>query len=167
MEATRKRQLKRRSKTLMWLAYGCVAFFILFLTTTLIIRSHSTGDWTAPIIMIPILAGLILPLFLGMSLGMYSGLCRSELLRYKRDIQTYRARWFAIRAIEHLQDGEVQQAVNEYIKCNWYPDKSLDDYVYGMIIMACHLSKDEKLHKQGLHRINEVKKRFDPAKVTL
>jgi len=31
MEATRKRQLKKRYKTMIWLGYMCVAFFALFL----------------------------------------------------------------------------------------------------------------------------------------
>jgi uncharacterized membrane protein YoaT (DUF817 family) len=167
MEATKKRQLKKRYKTLIWLGYLSVLFFALFLTTIITIRNHSTGDWSAPIIMIPILVGLLLPLFAGLMFTSYSSFTRSELQRYKFSIQTYRARMFAMRTIEHLQEGELQQAVNEYIKCNWYPDKRLDDYVYGMLIMACQLSKDEKLHKQGLHRINEVKERFDPAKVKL
>ena len=167
MEATRKRQLKKRYKTLMWLGYLCVAFFALFLTTIIIVRSHSTGDWTAPWIVIFLMTGLLLPLFAGLVFGMYASLARNELLKYKRNIQVYRARWFAIEAIEYLQDGEIQQAIDEYIKCNWYPEKTLDDYTYGMLIMACHLSKEDKHHKQGLHRINEMKDRFDPAKVEL
>ena len=167
MEATRKRQLKKRYKTMIWLGYMCVAFFALFLTTIIIIRNHSTGDWTAPWIVILLMTGLLLPLFIGITFGMYASLSRNELLRYKRNIQVYRARKFAVKTIEHLQEGEVQQAIDEYLKCNNYPERLFDNYVYGMLIMACHLSKENKHHKQGIHRINDVKNRFDPAKVEL
>lgn len=167
MEATRKRQLKKRYKTMIWLGYMCVAFFALFLTTIIIIRNHSTGDWTAPWIVILLMTGLLLPLFAGLIFGMYASLARNELFRYKRNIQVYRARKFAVKTIEHLQSGEIQQAIDEYLKSNSYPEKSLDDYVYGMLIMACHLSKEEKLHKQGLMRINKMKDKYDSSKVEL
>jgi hypothetical protein len=92
---------------------------------------------------------------------------RQELLTYRKDIQIYRSRKFALKTIEYLQEGKLQQAINEYIKCNWYPEKSLDDYVYGMIIMTCYHSEDENLRKQGINRINKLKERFDPKTIIL
>ena len=166
MDAKKKFKLKRQYKTLMWVGYTCVLLFFIFLVTTLIIRKHSDADWSRPVIMIPLMVTWFLPLFGGMICLMYTGFSRQQLLTYRRDIQVYRARKFAMKTVQHLQDGELQLAINEYTKCDWYPEKSLDDYVYGMLIMACQLSKDEHLHIKGQARIKGIKDRFDPAKIT-
>lgn len=167
MEATKKRSLKKRYKTLIWLAYSCIVFFVVFLTTLFIVRSHSTGDWTAPWMVITFCTGLMTPLFLGMIFMFYSGIIRQELLNYRKQILIHRARKFAYNAIELLQQGNTQAAVDEYIKCNRYPERSLDDYVYGMLISACIQSPDEKLHDIGVKRFEKLKKDYDPAKVVL
>jgi len=165
MKASKKFKLKRQYKTLIWVEYMCVLFFFIFLITTLIVRKHSDADWNKPIIMIPLLVAWFLPLFTGVICVTFAQFSRQELLRYKKNIQTYRARWFAIKAIEHLQDGKLQEAIDEYTKCNWYPEKSLDDYVYGMLVMAYYYSKDEGKHKIGIQRVNKLKERFDPNKI--
>ena len=167
MEATRKRQLKKRYKTLMWLGYLCVAFFALFLTTIIIIRSHSTGDWTAPWIVIFLMTGLLLPLFAGLVFGMYANLARNELLSYKRNIQVYRTRKIATTVINYLQEDKVQEAVDLYIKMKYYPERRLDDYLYGMLIARAQGSTIDKLKKVGQRKMDKVKAEFDPAKVEL
>jgi hypothetical protein len=166
MDATTKFKLKRRVKTLRWAAWGCLIFFAIFITTLIIVRNHSTGDWTAPWIVISLCTGLMTPLFAGLVLQMYSSYDSQSLLNYKRQIIAYRARKFAIRAIEFLQQGNVRAAVDEYIKCKRYPEHALDDYVYGMLISAALLTGDEKLKKIGLDKTNKVKEEFDPSKIT-
>jgi hypothetical protein len=167
MEATRKRQLKKRYKTLVWLGYLSVAFFALFLTTTIIIRNHSTGDWSSPTIMIPILVGLLLPLFAGLMFASYSSFTRSDLLRYKYQIQAYRARKVATAVINLIQEDKIQEAVDLYISMKYYPERRLDDYLYGMLIARSQGSTIEKLQKVGQRKMDEVKEEFNPAKVQL
>lgn len=167
MEAKRKRQLKRRYKTFTWLGYSSIAFFVLFLITIFIVRSHTDADWSVPTIMIPILIGIFLPFFMAMAFFMFSGMAYRELISYKNSIQRYRARKFGINTIEYLQEGELLQAINEYTKCKDYPETSLNDYIYGMIIMACYHSKDEEKHMTGILRLGHMKKTYDPTKVKL
>ena len=88
-----------------------------------------------------------------------------QLLTYKRNIHVYRVRNFAWNTIQYLESGELQLAIDEYVKCNWYPEKSLDDYVYGMLIMACYHSKDEELREKGIKKINNLKDKFNPDKI--
>jgi hypothetical protein len=162
MEAKKKFKLKRQTKLLMQIGYACLIFFAVFLITTIIVRIYSDGDWTKLSIIIPILTGLLGSLMTSGILLIVAGWCQNELLTYKRNIQVYRARKFALNTLQHLQNNELQLAINEYIKCEWYPEKSLDDYVYGMLIMACYHSGDEKLRKQGINRINKIREQFDP-----
>lgn len=166
MEAATKFKLRRRVKLLRWLAWGCIIFFAAYLTTLFIIRKHSDADWSKPVIMIPIMIGLVTPLFAGMILTMYSSFNLQYLMNYKKQILTYRARKFAHRSIDFLQQGNVRAAVDEYIKCNRYPEHSLDDYMYGMLISAAMLTGDEKLKKIGLEKTNGVKEEYDPNKIT-
>jgi hypothetical protein len=100
-----------------------------------------------------------------MVLAMYSSYDLQSLMVYKKQIIAYRARKFANRTIEFLQQGNVRAAVDEYIKCKRYPEHSLDDYVYGMLISAAMLTGDEKLKKIGLDKTNGVKEEFDPTKI--
>jgi len=167
MEATKKRSLKKRYKTFVWLGYSCTIFFVLFLTSTIIIRSHSDADWTAPWIVVTLCTGLMTPLFVGIIFAFYSGIIRQELLNYRKQILIYRARKFACNAIELLQQGETQKAVDEYLKCNRYPERALDDYLYGMLISACIQSPDEKLHNVGMKKFKKLKKDYDPAEIVL
>lgn len=167
METTTKFKLKRQYKTLIWLSYSTIAFFALFLTAIIIIRNHSTGDWSAPIIMIPIMCGLILPLFLGLILGSHAQFSRQRLLMYKRDIRVYRARQVATRVINLIQEDKIQEAVDLYISMKYYPEGTLDDYLYGMLIARAQCSTIEKLQKVGQRKMDEVKEKFNPAKVQL
>jgi hypothetical protein len=164
MEATKKFRLKKQYKTLIWLAYACIIFFAAFLTTVFIIRKHSDADWSKPVILISLLTGLMLPLFMGIVFMTYSSFKRQELLNYRKQILVHRARKFASRTIELLQQGNVRAAVDEYIKCHRYPEHSLDDYVYGMLISACIQSPDEKLHKIGEEKFNKLRDEYDPEK---
>jgi hypothetical protein len=165
MEATTKFKLKRRYKTLTWLGYLSIAFFALFLTSTIIIRNHSTGDWTASWIVISLMVGLLLPLFAGMMFTFYAGFSRQQLVIYKRNIRVYRARKFATTIISLIQEDKIQEAVNLYISNKYYPESTLDDYLYGMLIARCQGSTVEKLHRVGQRKMDEVKEKFDPAKV--
>jgi hypothetical protein len=167
MEAKRKFKLKRRYKTLMWLAYSTIVFFALFLITTIIIRNHSDADWTAPWIVISLMVGLLLPLFLGFILGMYAQFDRQQLQMYMKDIRIYRARKIATTVINYIQEDKIQEAVDLYIKMKYYPERILDDYLYGMLIARAQGSTIEKLQKVGQRKMNEVKEQFDPAKIKL
>jgi uncharacterized integral membrane protein len=84
-----------------------VAFFALFLISIIIIRNHSTGDWTAPWIVISLMTGLLLPLFAGMMFTFYAGFSRQRLLIYKKDIRVYRARQVATRVINLIQEDKI------------------------------------------------------------
>ena len=165
MEAKKKFRLKRQYKTLMWVGYTCVAFFFLVLIATIVVRAHSDADWNKPVIMLPLVIIWLLPGFTGAFCLIFTGHSQQQLRSYMRDIQVYRARNFAYKTIEYLQDGKLQLAIDEYIKCNWYPEKSLDDYVYGMLIQACYLSNDNELKEKGVKRINNLKDRFNPDKI--
>jgi hypothetical protein len=166
MDTTTKFKLKRRVKLLRWLAWGCIFLFAIILTTLFIVRKHSDADWSKPLIIIPVMLGLVLPLFAGLILTMYSSFNLQYLMNYRKQILTYRARKFAHRAIEFLQQGNVRAAVDEYIKCKRYPEHSLDDYVYGMLISAALLTGDEKLKKIGLEKTNGVKEEYNPDLIT-
>ena len=163
MESSKKFRLKRLYKTTSILGWSCLIFFVLFLVSTLIIRTNTEGEWSTTIGVL-IVIGLLGSLMTAMILTFISAGYQRELLQYKYDIKVYRARRFAIKTIEYLQEGEIQKAIDEYIKCNWYPEKSLDDYLYGMLICASYLSKDEKLMK-GAVKFIELKNRFNPDKI--
>lgn len=167
MEATRKRQLKRRVKTLRWSAWGCVGLFILILASTIILRQHSDADWNKPVIMISILLAITLPLFAGLILTTYSSFTINELLYYRKQIWTYRARKFAGKAIDELLRGNVRPAIDEYIKSGKYPDRTLDDYMYGILVGAAAFSGDEKLKKIGVEKLTKIQEEFHPDKVKL
>jgi len=167
METTTKFKLKRRYKILTWLGYSSIVFFVLFLISIIIIRNHSTGDWTAPWIVISLMTGLLLPLFAGMMFTFYAGFSRQRLLIYKKDIRVYRARQVATRVINLIQEDKMQEAVDLYISMKYYPEATLDDYLYGMLISRCQGSTIEKLQKVGQRKMDEVKEKFNPAKVEL
>ena len=167
MEATTKFKLKRRYKTLTWLGYLSLLFFVLFLTTTIIIRNHSEGEWNNPVIIISIMVGLLLPLFMGMLFAFYAGFSRQQLLIYRKDIRVYRARKVATTVINLIQEDKIQEAVDLYISMKYYPESTLDDYLYGMLIARCQGSTVEKLQKVGQRKMDEVKEKFNPAKVEL
>ena len=164
MEASKKFRLKRLTKNLQIIGYSCLIFFVLFLVGSLIIRSNSEGEWSTTIAIL-IAIGLLGSLMASGIILIVAGMYQQELKQYKYNIQVYRARNFAYRTIEHLQHGELQQAIDEYIKCNRYPEKSIDDLLYGMLIQACYLSSDDKLKEKGVERINNLKNRFNPDKI--
>jgi hypothetical protein len=165
MDAKTKFKLKRRYKTLIWLAYSTIIYFVLFLITTIIVRNHSEGDWSSPYIMIPIMAGLILPLFAGLLLGGHAQFTRQQLYQYKRDIRVYRTRKVATAVISLIQQNKIQEAVDLYISYNSYPEGILDDYMYGMLIARCQGSDVEKLQKVGQRKMDEMKEKFSPDKI--
>lgn len=165
MEAKKKFRLKRLYKTTTRLGWSCLIFFVLFLVGTLIIRSNTEGEWSTTIAVL-IAIGLLGSLMTAMVMTFISAGYQRELLQYKYNIKAYRARKFAAKTMEYLQEGETRKAINEYIKCKNYPEKSLDDYVYGMLIITCYLSKDEDLMK-GAVKFVELKERFDPNKIVL
>jgi hypothetical protein len=150
----------------MWLAYSTIIFFALYLTTVIIIRNHSVADWNKPIILISLTVGLILPLFMGMIFGMYSQMARQELYSYMNDIRKYRARKVGTAVIDFIQKDMIQEAVDLYITMKYYPEKSLDIYLYGMLIARAQKSDVEKLQKVGKRKMDEIKEQFDPAKIT-
>lgn len=165
MEAQKKFRLKRQYKTLMWVGYISVLLFFVIMIAIIVIKTHSDAQWNVPGLMISLVIIWLLPLFTGMFCLMLTGHYQYQLTSYMKNIQIYRARRFATKTIEHLQFGELQEAINEYTKCNWYPEKSLDDYVYGMLIQACYLSNDNELKEKGIKRINNLKDRFNPDKI--
>jgi hypothetical protein len=165
MEANKKFRLKRLTRLLTQIGYGCLIFFAVFLITTIILRSYSDVDWNKPINFIIIFIGLMGSLMASGILFIIAGGFQHQLLTYKRDIHVYRARNFAWNTIQYLESGELQLAIDEYVKCDWFPEKSLDDYLYGMLIMASYYSEDEKLNKVGAVRINNLKDRFNPDKI--
>lgn len=162
MDAQTKFKLKRRTKIYSWLGYLSVLFFAIFLTAVLVIRSHSEGDWTAPYIMIPILVGLMLPLFAGLIFGSFAQFTRQRLLEYRKDILTYRARKNAIAVINFILEDKIQEAVEKYITMKTYPEKSLDDYLYGMLIARAQKCDIPRLQKIGESKMNELKKIYNP-----
>ena len=161
MEANKKFKLKRKCKTLMRLAYFCLAFFFIFLTTAIIIRQHSTADWNNFRTLLILISGIIGPIFIGPLLLIFAGVYQQELYTYLRDIKIYRSRVSASKIIEFLKIGETEKAIEEF-RGNVYPEKKLDDYLYGLIIMSCFDSKDDKLHNKGIQKIQDIKKTFDP-----
>jgi hypothetical protein len=167
MEATTKFKLKRQYKTFTWLGYSSIIFFALFLTSIIIIRNHSTGDWTAPWIVISLSTGLIAPLFTGLLFASYAQFSRQRLLLYRKDIRVYRARQVATRVINLIQEDKIQEAVDLYISMKYYPEGTLDDYMYGMLIARAQGSTIEKLQKVGQRKMDEMKEKFNPAQVEL
>ena len=167
MEATAKRKLKRTAKLYAWLAWGCLGFFILFITIMIIARSQSDADWTKPWILFPILAGCVLPLMGGLILGMFGSIKRQDLYRYRYNIYRYRSRRFARKAILRLQQGKVQEAIDEYLKCKIYPEPTLDDYLYGLLLGSCLLSGEDKLVKKGLNKTDDILSKYDPDKIEI
>ena len=165
MESSKKFRLKRLYKTTTRLGWSCLIFFVLFLVGTLIIRSNTEGEWGTTIAVL-IAIGLLGSLMTAMIMTFISAGYQRELLQYKHDIKVYRSRKFAAKTMEYLQEGEIQKAIDEYIKCKNYPEKSLDDYLYGMLISACYLSKDEKLMK-GAVKFVELKERYSSDKIIL
>ena len=165
METKRKFKLKRRYKRLIWSAYLSILAFVLYIAFIgTIIRTYpNMGDG----INIALMCGIGIILLAGLMFTFYASLTRHELQMYMNDIKIYRARKNAMRVIEYLQEGKIQQAINEYLKANNYPEKALDDYLYGMLIMACEMSDNEKQHTLGTGRINALKKRFSPDKIKL
>lgn len=166
MTATKKRQLKRRYKTLTWLGYLSILVFALTLTSIIIIRKHSTADWNTPGIILTTLTLLAIPIISGIIIPIYINAARSELLQYKLNIRAYRARMFLCNAIKLLQAGEIELAIKEYRKCNYFPEQRLDDKTYAMLIMACHMSGNEKLVVHA-NRIDKLLEYYDPANVKL
>lgn len=163
MDAKKKFRLKRRSKTSIRIAYACLMVFTISLVTIIILGIQTGGEWSQLRLML-IIVGFFLPLLIGMICSMYSAHLQQELRLYMRDIRIYRARKTLMKVIQHLQNDELKSAIDEY-KNSYYPEKTLDDHVYGMVIMACYYSKDEYLHKQGINRIFDIKKRFNPDKI--
>lgn len=166
MTATKKRQLKRRYKTLTWLGNLSILVFALTLTSIITIRKHSTADWTSPTIAMLISAVLFSPLLLGLCFSTLAINAKRELLQYKVNIQAYRARMFLCNAIKLLQAGEIELAITEYLKTKNFPEQRLDDKTYAMLIMACHMSGNEKLVVHA-NRINKLLEYYDPANVIL
>ncbi len=168
MEANKKYLLKKKAKLFRWLAWGCVIFFVLFLIVLfIIVRSHSNVNWSEPMMTIFVLAGLILPILTGVIFNMYSSFAIQELYTYKKQILIYRARKFASRAINLLLEGKTQEAVNEYLKCKRYPERDLDDYLYGMMIFAFTISTNKKFKDMGKKKIKEILEDFNPNNVDL
>lgn len=167
MEAQKKFKLKRQYKTLTWIGYLSILIWILFITVTLIVRKHSDADWQKLGIIIPIMIGLMLPIFTGIACTTYAQFSRQQLLNYKKAIYTYRARKFLLKAIAYIQLGEIQQAIDAYNNTIIRPESSLVDFVYGMIISACYQSTDEKHHNIGIQRMVKVLNYYDPEKVDL
>ena len=69
--------------------------------------------------------------------------------------------------INLIQEDKIQEAVDLYISMKYYPESTLDDYLYGMLIARCQGSTIEKLQKVGQRKMDEVKEKFNPAKVEL
>jgi hypothetical protein len=111
--------------------------------------------------------GLILPLFVGLLFGMYAQFNRQQLYFYKRDIRVYRTRKVATAVINLIQQNKIQEAVDLYISYKSYPEGTLDDYLYGMLIARCQGSDVEKLQKVGQRKMDEVKEKFSPDKIVL
>mgnify|MGYP005851089757 FL=1 len=167
MKAQKKFRLKRNARLLQWFAWDCLIFFAIFLTTLIVVRSHSDADWNKTIIIVPVLIGLLLPLLTGLFLTMLSTFNRQELLNYKKSILTHRAHRTISNVIVFLQEGKIQEAIDEYLKCRRYPEAILDDYTYGMLLGACLQSSVEKHRKIGLDRTNAIMSKFDSNKVVL
>lgn len=164
MEAEKKFRLKRRYKTLIRIAYACLIFFAISLVTIIIFRAQIDST-DHQLVVIPIMVILFSVLMGAGILLIVAGGYQNELLAYMRDIRIYRTRKTLMRVIQHLQDDEPKLAIREYLKRNSYPEKDLDNYVYGMIIMTCYNSKNKKLCKQGINRIFDIKKRYEPDKI--
>lgn len=113
-----------------------------------------------------LMAIILSPIFSGMVMTMIAGNIQRELLQYKFNIKCYRTRNFAVTIINLLQRNKLKEAIDLY-KANKFPEKSLDDYLYGMIIMACYTSTDEKIAEIGIRKITKLKEDFNPSKLKL
>ena len=166
MESNEKFKLKRTYKSLVRIGYSCLLFFALSFVALIIYVTNFNPVWdtfTRSMIVTPIIISGLVSAFL----LMFSGQYLHELYQYRKNIQTYRSRKFANNVINYIQSGEIQLAIDEYRKCKWFPDKFLDDYLYGMVITACFQSNDAKLHQIGVDRIDKLQETFNYQKVIL
>jgi len=166
MESNKKFKLRRKTKILLRLAYSCLAFALVFFIITIVMRNYGNADWNTPSIKILMTLSYFLPFLLSMLSTIFALTPLHELNAYRGAIKNYRARKFATQTIEYLLLSETQLAVDEYLKSSWYPDV-LDNYLYGMLIMACYNSNDQKLHVQGVKRIDIIKETFNTNKINL
>lgn len=166
MTATKKRQLKKWYKTMTWLGYLSLLLFALTLTLIIIIRKHSTADWSTPSITMLLSALMFIPILSGLMFPTLALNARRELLQYKVNIEAYRARVFLTNTIKLLQQGEIELAITEYLKTKNFPEQRLNDKTYAMLIMACHMSGNEILVVHA-NIINKLLEYYDPANVIL
>ena len=160
MKAKAKRKLKKQYKVFVILSYSCVIFSILFFIFMLTTHIKTNTMWGTLIV----LSIFLFPLFLGLSFATFASYYRVKLHTYKKRIQIYRSRRFAIRTIKYLENGELNNAINEYQK-HTYVENDLSNYVYGMIIMNCYLSTVK--YSMGLKKIEDLKESYNPDKINL
>lgn len=162
METNKKFRLKRMAKSLMKIGYSCLIFFVFSLTLLIIFHR----DWTSTIKYV-IVVSMFISFFGSAIIVMFSGVYLQELSMYKRNIQIYRSRMFAHNVIEYLKAGQVQSAITEYTKCKFFPDKYLDEYIHGMLVMTCYNSDNVNLHLKGMEQIGIIQDGFNPQKIII
>jgi len=159
MTGKKKRQLKRRLKILMWIAY-CSIF--MFLSMILYLTQTNNIDLTDNRFVLFVGTTLTLLPIIAVISSIWSNLINTKLIFRLDLIRKYRARMFAMRTIEFLKENKLQEAIDEFKKCDDYPDKQFENYIYGLIHAACYYSNIEKVNNIGLEKINEIIGRFSP-----
>jgi len=156
MTTSEKLKAKRLRKLYSKLGRISMIFFAIMLMGAIIIRCMFDGIPSVSAMIIGLIS-VLSPLFAGPFFMLIAAAYDANLRNYEISLLQKRAVNFALNTIEYLEKGETENAVNEYKKCKNYVNRSLGDYLFGMLVMACKLSNNEKLIKKGNNKIIHTK----------
>lgn len=162
MTLKEKQLHKRKAKLYLTFAYLTIPFAFTFLAGTIIARNHIEGEWSTLIAAL-LLCGFLLPLIIGLALGMHAQTHVSALRRYMAAIQDYRQNKFFVQSLNALQANDFDTAIHIYD--NLINNNYFKRFLFGLVTGMALYSDDGKRAERAFKKLETLKKTYNPDNI--
>jgi hypothetical protein len=152
MTRNKRHKKIRKIKTLFWSAYaiGLGGFgSALFIVFTFLIPISTITMFKSLLL----LMSFMIPLIIGLALGMYAGMIRNDLFIEFKQIQTERNKNYVRRFFKHIQKQEYIQAIDIH---NDFINGKVKLLTRGILIGSLYFKGNDKFKKQSISNMKEI-----------